>query len=354
MKRLPLLSTAEPQLGPLDPALQDWGDTVRRELSADQLRTQVQRFPAPRNRLHSPEAMTQADDMIAHGFAQAGWTVERQAFVLRDVPGNLDYGAYDYVIYERVEGVNILAIKAGEASDEVIVVDAHHDTVRDSPGADDNTASVVALLELAQVLAPYRFRRTIILCATDMEELSFFGARAVLSKLTTEHRITGAIVLETMAYSSSEPNTQMVPPGVSQIYPGQVQRVTLRQYRGDFTAVIYNGPAIALARSFGQGLAHCAGANAPLLLRDPNDLPVVGQLLQRTLPVVRNFSRSNHVLFREAGIPVLQITDTANFRNRNYHQPTDTWDALDYDRLAAIVGATAIAMAQAAQLVERP
>jgi hypothetical protein len=139
---------------------------------------------------------------------------------------------------------------------------------------------------------------------------------------------------------------------VGQLYPDQVQRVALRQYRGDFTAVLYTGPALALARSFGQRLAHCAGANAPLLLRDPNDLPVVGSVLQRTLPVVRHFSRSNHVLFRAAGIPVLQITDTANFRNPNYHQPTDTWDTLDYDRLAAIVGATAVALAQAAGLIE--
>jgi Zn-dependent M28 family amino/carboxypeptidase len=88
------------------------------------------------------------------------------------------------------------------------------------------------------------------------------------------------------------------------------------------------------------------------LLRDPTDLPVVGPLLQRTLPVVRHFSRSNHVLFREAGIPVLQITDTANFRNPNYHRATDTWDTLDYNRLGAIVGAAAVALARIAGLVE--
>lgn len=350
---MPLLDTAEPQLGSLDPGLQDWGDAVLREIDAERLPTHVQRFPAPRNRLHSRDAMRQADELIAQGFAQAGWSVDRQPFVLRDVRGNLDYGTYDSVLYQRVEGVNILGIKPGEAAEEAIVVDAHHDTVRDSPGADDNTASVVALLELARVLAPYRFRRTIILCATDMEELSFFGARALLSQLTQDRHIRSAIVLETMAYSSSEPNSQMVPPGVSQIYPGQIQRVADREYRGDFTAVIYTGPAQALAISFGEGLAHYAGADAPLLLRDPNDLPVVGPLLQRTVPAVRNFSRSNHVLFRAAGIPVLQITDTANFRNRNYHQASDTWDTLDYERLAAIVGTTAIALAQAAGLIDQ-
>ena len=32
----------------------------------------------------------------------------------------------------------------------------------------------------------------------------------------------------------------------------------------------------------------------------------------------------------------------AEFRNTNYHQPTDTSDTLDYDHLAAIVGATGL------------
>jgi hypothetical protein len=30
------------------------------------------------------------------------------------------------------------------------------------------------------------------------------------------------------------------------------------------------------------------------------------------------------------------LTDTAEYRNKNYHKPTDTWNTLDYDRLVQV------------------
>jgi len=35
--------------------------------------------------------------------------------------------------------------------------------------------------------------------------------------------------------------------------------------------------------------------------------------------------------------PGIMVTDTAPFRNPNYHRPTDTPDTLDYGRLAQVV-----------------
>ena len=51
-----------------------------------------------------------------------------------------------------------------------LVVLAHLDTVAGSGGADDNGSGVVALLELARLLAPLTFGRSIILAAVDLEE----------------------------------------------------------------------------------------------------------------------------------------------------------------------------------------
>jgi len=31
------------------------------------------------------------------------------------------------------------------------------------------------------------------------------------------------------------------------------------------------------------------------------------------------------------------VTDTALFRNPHYHTPGDTWDTLDYERMAQVV-----------------
>jgi len=48
--------------------------------------------------------------------------------------------------------------------------------------------------------------------------------------------------------------------------------------------------------------------------------------------------------FWRAGIPALQLTDTADFRNPHYHAPTDTPDTLDYTFLSKVVRATALAV----------
>jgi Zn-dependent M28 family amino/carboxypeptidase len=77
------------------------------------------------------------------------------------------------------------------------------------------------------------------------------------------------------------------------------------------------------------------------MLRDPLDLPVIGPALF-AVPVARNFSRSDHVRFWRAGMPAIQVTNTANFRSPHYHRPSDTPDTLDYVTLSAIVAATAL------------
>ena len=46
---------------------------------------------------------------------------------------------------------------------------------------------------------------------------------------------------------------------------------------------------------------------------------------------------SDHWSFAQVGIPAVMITDTAFYRNRNYHRASDTPDTLDYRRMAMVV-----------------
>ncbi len=333
--RKALFGTGEPPLQPLPAWLADWARAITGVIDTSRLRSDVRMLPGPRNRFHFPAAMTRADEHISNALRDAGWKVERRPFVRA-----------------QASGTNIVALKAGEV-DEAVLVGAHHDTVSESPGADDNASGVAALLELARVLAPYRFQRSILLAALDMEEMGFLGAAALVAQLARERRLTGAIIFEMLAYVATGANSQQVPPGIDLLYPRQLERVRRRHFVGDFIAVIYNGPATSLAQTFGEGLAHIAGADACILLRAPNDLPVLGNLLAVALPFVRNFARSDHVVFWEAGIPAIQTTDTADFRNPHYHRPTDTPDTLDYRRLADVVGAAAVTLARTAGLVGR-
>ena len=352
-----MFGTHEPKLQPLSPELRGWAASVADHVSPTRLRSDVEAMPAPRNRLHSPEAMARADDLIIQGFQQAGWLAERRPFEFTRVVGYLDYPDRGFEagaapkIYRRLAGVNLLAVKEGQSSRDVILVGAHHDTIRDSPGADDNTASVAALMEVARVIAPYTFRDTIMLAALDMEEINYFGSKALVPELSRERRIKGAIIYESMAYTSTEPHSQTVPARTGIFYRQQARRIKLRNFVGDWAVIVYRKSAVQLAQAIAGGLAHLAGPDKVILMRDPSDLSL-SRILSYLSPPADDFARSDHIVFWEHDIPAIMISDTANFRNPHYHQPTDTPDTLDYEHLAKIVGATAIALAQIAGVIK--
>ena len=347
-----MLGVGEPRLRALDPRLATAAAGMLDAVRTERLRADLAALPGPRGRLHAPEAMARADTLILDGFRDAGWTTERRPFTLRNAAGNLDHDGYRPTVYPALQGVNIIAVKPGERT-EAILVGAHHDTVPGSPGADDNGAAVAVLLELARVLAPACFRRSIVLAALDMEEIGLLGARVLLPVLLFERRVQGAVILESIAYTATAPGSQIVPQGMEVLYRGQMARLRRRGVAGDFTALIYNGRSRRLARALGETLAYTAGPEAALLLRDPNDTPLVGPLLTRAVPAVRNFARSDHAVFWRAGIPAVLVTDTADFRNPHYHRPTDTAETLDYERVGAIVGATVLLLARTAGLLGR-
>jgi Zn-dependent M28 family amino/carboxypeptidase len=276
--------------------------------------------------------MQAADAILLEAFHAAGWTASARPFRC---------GA---------PGVNILALKEGTHSRDIWLVGAHHDTVDDSPGANDNTASVASLIELARRLAPHSLRDTVALAAFDMEETGFCGSRALVSELQAERRIRAGIVFETMAYTTREPRSQAVPPGIGLLYKKQIARIRRGEYRGDFTAIIHRRDSRSLAQSFAAALDKQAGSETALLLEDPAQIPCIGKLLERWVPAVRNFQRSDHSSLWDAGIPALMVTDTAEFRYPHYHKPADTPEKLDYDRLAAIVEATVAVLTEEAGL----
>ena len=340
-----VFGAAEPELSPLDPEVAAQTAAVRAAIDPSRLRRSLETLPAPRTRLLNPEAMADADTLILDAFRSAGWPAELRAF---EEPGSDGAGgAPDLAPALRLSGVNVVAIKNGESRDAVVVV-AHHDTVPDTGGADDNGSGVVALLELARLLGSLRLRRSVVLAAVDHEELGFWGARRLVRELSAERGVVGAFVFEMLAYTDSTPGSQKLPKGIGAVYRDQLRKVRACDFGGDFTAVIYRQSSRPLATCFADGLNLLAGPAATILLRAPSDLPVIGPLLARTLPFVRDFARSDHVAFWEAGLPAVQITDTANFRNPHYHRPSDTPETLDYDRLADVIAAAAVAVERVA------
>jgi Zn-dependent M28 family amino/carboxypeptidase len=207
-----------------------------------------------------------------------------------------------------------------------LILAAHYDTVRGSPGADDNASGLVVLLEVARRIGVEQVRRPIHFIAFCLEEENLFGSRAYAAYLTTtKQRVHGAVVLECVGYASNEEGSQNIPPGVLVAVPSI----------GNFLAVVGNEASASLTAAVVQAMS-------PHLSVVPLVVPGNGELLPDT-------RRSDHTSFWEQGIPAVMLTDTANFRNPHYHQPTDTIDTLNLAFLDSVAGAvTAVALALAA------
>ena len=70
---------------------------------------------------------------------------------------------------------NAVGILPGESSEELVFL-AHMDTVYNSPGANDNTASVIVMLMLAHAVSGVRPKKTLTFIATTGEEYNKLGA----------------------------------------------------------------------------------------------------------------------------------------------------------------------------------
>lgn len=339
--------TGEPAYADPDAALVAAAAGWRERLDPAALRTLVEALPAPRSHIHHREEMLATEALLLTMWAAAGWAVERLELQLDDVRGGVDVDVaagtpMRYQVYPRLDGANLIAILPGRTSEAVVVV-AHHDTVRGSRGADDNGAGVVALLELARLLGGRRFRRTVVLAAPDFEEVGLLGSPELVATLLARGPIAGAIVFDPIGYMNPAPGGQGIPPGLDRLYPAQLRRLDDRRRAGDTVVSIYRGRATALATLWARCLAATIGRERVLLVRDPVDVPLLGRLAAR-IPAARDFSRSDHVAFWRAGLPAIHVTNTGNFRNPNYHRPSDTPETLDYETLADIIAAAAVAI----------
>jgi hypothetical protein len=201
--------------------------------------------------------------------------------------------------------------KRGEtAPGEVVLVGAHYDAFWS--GADDNSSAVAALLEAARVLSTRKFDRTIRLVFFDLEELGFIGSTRHVARVAASEKLRVAIILDCIGFFSSEEGSQKAPFGFA------------ARSTGDFLAVIGNeqtaGHVAQLIELDGRlDLVEVQGVVAPA----DSDYPLIADL-----------RRSDHAPFWDAGLPAVFVTDTANFRNPNYHQPSDKIATLDVGFMA--------------------
>jgi Peptidase family M28 len=232
-----------------------------------------------------------ARQYITRSLEKSGWTVQALPFE---------------------SGVNLYAERTGsDPSAGDILLGAHYDSVERSPGADDNATSISVLLEAARLLNTPT-PRTLKLLFFDLEESGLLGSQAFATDPAQKEslkrdRLKGAVILDMIGYACYEANCQSYPP---------VLPITPPTDRGDFLAVIGNQGHPALIESFTQ-----------------NTRPTLPQVLTLAIPTLGDFApdlvRSDHTPFWKKGLGAVLVTDTANFRNPHYHQPTDTLETID-------------------------
>jgi hypothetical protein len=121
--------------------------------------------------------------------------------------------------------------------------------------------------------------------------------------------------LEMIGYFSDHPGSQSYPLSAMKLgYPD----------RGNFVALVGQFGDFGLSRSVKAAMS---GASA---------LPVYSL---NAPSVVQGVDFSDHRSYWAQGYPALMVTDTAFMRNPNYHRAGDTFDKLDYKRMAMVVQA---------------
>jgi Zn-dependent M28 family amino/carboxypeptidase len=262
--------------------------------------THLQALVGERHPATAPQHLVEVEDYLAAQFETMGYCVDRQPFEALD-------GTYRNVVATQHP-------PSGSSPLPALLIGAHYDAVPGSPGADDNASALAVLLETAQALATVSLNRPIQFVAFGLEEQGLLGSSAYATTLRQQHdMLAGAIILECVGYARSGEGTQRIPTGV----PVAVPKV------GNFLAIVGNQASQALTLTVEQAMS----PHVPVV---PLVVPGNGEILPDT-------RRSDHAAFWDQGFPAVMLTDTANFRNPHYHQPSDTLDTLNLDFMGQVL-----------------
>jgi Zn-dependent M28 family amino/carboxypeptidase len=271
-------------------------------------------FPRSADRIDNTERAVQ---YIYDAFAASGAQVSTQDVMV------------DGVAYK-----NVIA-RFGPADGALIVVGAHYDSHGDeaagamhpegftadthTPGADDNASGVAGLIELAGMLGRQPPSQPVELVAYALEEPPYFRTPHMgsvwhaRSLATSKREVKLMLSLEMIGYFSDAPDSQNYPvPMMKHLY----------SERGDFIALVgkfgdFGKMRRAKALMSGASALPVHSINAPALLQ--------------------GIDFSDHRSYWPHGYPAIMVTDTAFFRNANYHQAGDRYETLDYARMALVV-----------------
>lgn len=229
----------------------------------------------------------------------------------------------DYVSFQEytVQGQvykNVIC-SFGMENSKRIILGAHYDVCGNQEGADDNASGVVGLLELARMLKGKKLNQRLDLVAYTLEEPPYFRTEYMgsyihaKSLVDSKAEVFGMISLEMIAYFKDEKKTQDYPLGILKLFYGS---------RGNY---------ITLVKKYG------AGKFTRKFCRKYKSAKAVRTKKFAGPPALAGIDFSDHLNYWKFGFSALMLTDTSFYRNKNYHQVTDTIETLDIQRMAKVI-----------------
>ena len=213
----------------------------------------------------------------------------------------------------------IVSIPGVTYPDETVIIGAHYDTVYGTPGADDNASAVAVLLEMCRALKNVSPGRTLKLIFFFLEEPPVFRTEHMGSYVYAKEakarneNITAMICLEMVGYFSDKKDGQTFPlPLMSMMYSSTP----------DFIAVVGNLKSRSLVEKVKNSLLKASRVPVETLT---------------SVSFVPGVDLSDHRSFWKMGYAAVMITDTAFYRNPNYHTENDTIDTLDFNTMADLL-----------------
>jgi Zn-dependent M28 family amino/carboxypeptidase len=213
---------------------------------------------------------------------------------------------------------NVIAV-LGPKNAPTIVLGAHYDVCGEQTGADDNASGVVGILELARLLKRKKLNYRIELVAYTLEEPPYFRSDYMGSFIhakslaDAKREVFGMVSVEMIGYFSNIKNSQEYPiPLLSLIYGNKGNYITLvnKLQKGKF------------ARKFTRNFKHKSEIRTKRFFGPENLVGV---------------DFSDHLNYWRFNYSALMLTDTSFYRNKNYHEKTDTIETLNIPAMAKVI-----------------
>jgi Zn-dependent M28 family amino/carboxypeptidase len=174
-------------------------------------------------------------------------------------------------------------------------------------------------LEIARLLYNHPLNKTVRFVAFTLEEPPYFRSRHMGSYIYAKslkergEDIEGMICLESIGYFTDKPKSQFFPISLFRwFFPDT----------GNFIAFVSNFQSNNFLN------------NVKSAFKKGTALPVESI---STLPIIPGVDFSDHRSFWKFGYKAMMVTDTAFYRNPNYHSAGDLPETLDYERMAEVV-----------------